>query len=286
VYGATFGNVRLRRDRLVDTISNPASGLSPRFRDRLIAVSLAGRLIDEMTRRSRQPRTKSALQRLGAMLDHAGIHGVRALIIFRLIQLVAVGALALAGAVLGLAYGHKTLLVAGGLVLGYAVPRYVLSRLGRARQVRLGRELPAVLDLLVVCLEAGLGLTESLRTVGRESDRHGGVLGAELATAAAEVSAGVPLPDSLRNLADRAGTDELKSLTAILVQSDQMGTRLGPSLRASADQLAVRRRMYAEEKAQKSAIKMLVPLVLLILPAMMAVVLGPAIIQIVAVFGQ
>src|SRR5216684_3194015 len=91
VYGATFGNVRLRRDRLVDTISNPANGQSPRFRDRLIAVPLAGRLIDEMTRRSRQPRTKSALQRLGAMLDHAGFHGVRALIIFRLIQLVAVG---------------------------------------------------------------------------------------------------------------------------------------------------------------------------------------------------
>jgi tight adherence protein C len=131
----------------------------------------------------------------------------------------------------------------------------------------------------MVCLEAGLGLAEALRLVGRESERHGGVLGAEFATTAGEVTAGVSLSDSLRNLGARVGTEELKSITAILVQSHQMGSRLGPALRASADQLATGRRMQAKEMAQKSAIKMLIPLVVFILPAMMMVVLGPAIIQ-------
>jgi tight adherence protein C len=285
VYAAAFGGVRLRRDRLVGAIAVPTVASPPRLRDRLIETSLAGRLIDEMTRRSRDAlRAKSAHRKLGAMVDHAGFHGARALTIFRLIQLLATGAAAVTGAIISFAFGNVTLLVGGGVVLGYVAPRYILSKLGRTRKIRLGRELPAILDLLVVCLEAGLALTESLRTVGRESDRHGGVLGGELATTAAEVSAGIPLPDSLRNLADRTGHEELKSLTAILIQSDQMGTRLGPALRASAEQLATRRRMLAEEKAQKSAIKMLVPLVLFILPAMMAVVLGPAIIQISAVF--
>jgi tight adherence protein C len=282
-YNAALGGIRLRGDRLAEAIrvrTGPSSL-------RLFETGLAGRLIEKMTRRGREtPTLNSATRRLGTALDHAGFHGTRALIIFRLIQLTTVGAAIVTGAIISLVYGHAILMLAGGITLGYALPRYIVEKLAHARKIRLGRELPAILDLLVVCLEAGLALTESLRTVGRESDRQGGVLGGELATTAAEVSAGIALHESLRNLAERAGTDELRSLTAILVQSDQMGTRLGPSLRASAEQLATRRRMQAEEKAQKSAIKMLVPLVLLILPAMMAVVLGPAVIQIMSVFGS
>lgn len=286
LYRAAFGRSRIRQNRLAEATLPGFAGSSRRFHERLIETGIGGRVIGEMMRRSRTASgLKSGYIKLGTMLDHAGFHGLRALIIFRLIQFVAVGVATTTGIILGLVYGNAILGLSGGVAVGYLLPRYILGRLARARKVRLGRELPAILDLLVVCLEAGLALAESLRTVGRESGHHRGVLGSELAITAAEIGAGIPLAEALRNLGERAGTDELKSLTTLLVQSDQMGTRLGPSLRASAEQLATQRRMKAEEKAQKSAIKMLVPLVLLILPAMMAVVLGPAIIHLMAAFN-
>jgi tight adherence protein C len=163
------------------------------------------------------------------------------------------------------------------------VPRYALRRLGRARQLKIKRELPSVLDLLIVCLEAGVGLTEAFRIVARETARYSGVIGSKLTASAAEMEAGVSLEDSLRALGERTGVADVKSLVALVVQSVKMGTRLGPALRAAAELLVSRRRMQAEENAQKSTIKMLVPLVLLILPAMMIVIIGPAIIQLLSV---
>jgi tight adherence protein C len=106
------------------------------------------------------------------------------------------------------------------------------------------------------------------------------VLGKELATAAAEMGAGVTLEDSMGNLSERTGVEDLKSIGAVIIQSREIGGRLGPSLRAAAELLSAKRRLRAEEAAQKSSVKMLLPLVLLILPAMMIIILGPAIIQI------
>lgn len=106
------------------------------------------------------------------------------------------------------------------------------------------------------------------------------MLGKELTTAAAEMSAGVTLEDSMRNLSERTGVDDLKAVGAVFVQGKEIGGRLGPSLRAAADLLSAKRRLMAEEAAHKSSVKMLLPLVLLILPAMMIIILGPAIIQI------
>jgi tight adherence protein C len=165
------------------------------------------------------------------------------------------------------------------------VTEYLLRKLGAARQAVLARELPAALDLLVVSLEAGLGIGESIKVIGRETERQGRLLGAELSTVAAEMSAGLSLEDSLRNLDERTGVEDIKSLAALIVQCEKMGGRLGPALRSSSELLTTKRRLRAEENAQKSAIKMLIPLVLLILPAMMIVILGPAVIQIIHVLG-
>jgi tight adherence protein C len=291
MYLAIYSAARVSRERLVLTpaISPHTAdrGAANRVGNRLAALAGADRLIGQMTRQSRQSGgLNPTIKRLAVALGQAGYYGMRAVVIFRLSQLASVAAMALLGALVGLLYGRLVLSIVLFALMGYIAPRYILGRIGRQRLRRLGRELPAILDLLMVCLEAGLGLAESLRLVGRESERHGGVLGAELAITAGEVTAGVPLAESLRNLGVRVGTEELKSLTAILVQSHQMGSRLGPALRASAEQLATRRRMHAEEMAQKSAIKMLVPLVIFILPAMMIVVLGPAIIQLMRVLGR
>jgi tight adherence protein C len=136
-----------------------------------------------------------------------------------------------------------------------------------------------------VSLEAGLGIGESIKVIGHETERQGRLLGAELSTVAAEMSAGLSLEDSLRNLDERTGVEDIKSLAALIVQCEKMGGRLGPALRSSSELLTTKRRLRAEEAAQKSAIKMLIPLVLLILPAMMIVILGPAVIQIVHVLA-
>jgi tight adherence protein C len=98
--------------------------------------------------------------------------------------------------------------------------------------------------------------------------------------------AGLRLEDCLRNLGERTGVEDLKSVSSLLIQSEKIGGSLGPALRASADQLVTSRRLRAEEAAQRSAVKMLIPLVLFTLPAMIIVILGPAILQILRVLGQ
>jgi tight adherence protein C len=222
-----------------------------------------------------------ATQRFGTMLTHAGYSGLDKLVIFRVLQIVAILGLALLFMLAAIATAHPPLLsAAAGAAAGYLIPERILRRIVHRRQIRIARELPGTLDLLVVCLEAGVSLMESIRIAARESQRQGRVIGAELTIVAGELNAGLPLEDGLRQLGERTGIDDLKSLTALIIQSERMGSRLGPALRASAEALTTRRRMRAEELAQKSTIKMLVPLVLLILPAMMIFILGPAVLQV------
>jgi tight adherence protein C len=170
--------------------------------------------------------------------------------------------------------------ILGGAVVGYLLPDYVLGKLTQRRKRKILHELPVMIDLLVVTLEAGIGLMEAVRIVGRETSRQGMVLGKELSIAGAEMSAGVLLDDSLRNLAERTGVDDVKAVGAVLIQSKEIGGRIAPALRAAAELLTTKRRLRAEEAAQRSSIKMLVPLVLLVLPAMMIIILGPAVMQI------
>lgn len=249
---------------------------------------LPKRLLDHEVRRLRdlQPR-KPTLQRLQSALTIAGYGGIDAIAIFRVLRVICTGLGLAAGTLIAISLSFPRILLAFlGAFAGYMLPHLALDHLRRKRQARLARELPVILDLLVVSLEAGLSITEAIRLVGKETERQGRQLGAELSAAAAEMVAGVTLGDSLNNLAARTGDDDIRSVAALLVQSEKIGARLGPALRASADQLTAKRRLRAEEAAQKCAIKMLLPLVLLILPAMMIVILGPAVIRIIYVLKQ
>jgi pilus assembly protein TadC len=272
-------------DRLIERGAKIDAGI-PLLRDRPAHAGIAGAMIERMAYCSREGRAQGPKERrLSAALTHAGYAGIDKLIIFRLIQIAVGSMFALSGAFI--AWGNGSLgMEIGALfgILGYIVPNSALRRLGIKRQMKIARELPAILDLMVVCLEAGLGLGESLRLVARESARHGGVLGAELRIVAAEMGTGALLANCLHNMAERCGSGEVKNLVALIVQSDQMGTRLGPALRASGEQCAARRRARAEQKAQRSSVHMLVPLVVFILPAMLIVVLGPAFIQVLGLF--
>jgi tight adherence protein C len=167
-----------------------------------------------------------------------------------------------------------------GFALGAIGPTIYIRRHARVRQMAIARQLSDILDLLVVCVEAGLGLHEAIKVVATESERQGQEIGRELSLVASEISAGATLGQALRNLAERTAVEDIRPLAATLIQSEQLGGQIAPALHASSDALRVRRRLRAEEAAQKTTIKILVPLVLFILPAMMMVIVGPALIQI------
>jgi tight adherence protein C len=196
--------------------------------------------------------------------------------------------LAIGGGALGLLVGvvfHSSLaqplmFAFGGFGLGIFVPSYILGRRARTRQNAISRQLSDVLDLLVVCVEAGMGLYEAIRIVGTECERHGQEIGIELNLVATDISAGATLGQALRGLADRTAVEDIKPLSATLIQSEQLGAQIAPALRSSSDALRMRRRLRAEEDAQKASIKILFPLVIFVLPAMIAVIVGPAMISV------
>jgi len=182
--------------------------------------------------------------------------------------------------VFGAASGRVLLYTIGGLAAGLFVPSYYLGRRARKRQGAIAKQLSDVLDLLVVCVEAGLGLYEAIKIVGTEAERQKQEIGTELSLVSSEISAGASLGQAMRNLADRTAVEDIKPLAATLIQSEQLGAQIGPALHASSDALRTRRRLRAEESAQKASVKILFPLVLFVLPAMIMVIVGPAMIQV------
>ena len=167
-----------------------------------------------------------------------------------------------------------------GITFGLFLPSYYISRRARTRQGAIAKQLSDVLDLLVVCVEAGLGLYEAIKVVGTEAERQKQEIGTELSLVSSEISAGASLGQSMRSLAERTAVEDIKPLAATLIQSEQLGAQIGPALHASSDALRTRRRLRAEEMAAKASVKILFPLVLFVLPAMIMVIVGPAMIQV------
>ena len=176
--------------------------------------------------------------------------------------------------------------IIGGAALGAFAPSYYIGHRARKRQEAIARELSDVLDLLVVCVEAGLGLHEAIKVVGNEVEQQGQIIGRELAMVSAEMASGRSLGEALRAFADRTAVAELKPLASTMIQSEQMGSQIGPTLKASSDAMRAARRLRAEEDAQKATIKILFPLVLFVLPAMLIVIVGPAVLQIIQTLNQ
>ena len=167
-----------------------------------------------------------------------------------------------------------------GAAFGWLAPQYYVKRRIRKRQLSLQRALPDTLDLLVVCVEAGLGLNQALVRVSDEIEHVSEIMSEELVLANLEIRAGTPRDEALRNLGERTGLGDLKSLTAMLVQTDRFGTSIATALRVHSDTMRTKRRQRAEEAAAKTTIKLVFPLVLFIFPAMFVVILGPAVLHI------
>jgi tight adherence protein C len=258
--------------------------------DKAVSDSVGRSLLQWALQRVPAPKKTRATEKLAQTLVQAGFRRSNAVRIFVLMRLVAIAACAIVGLTVGGIYfqaGSKALLVAMiGAGIGFYGPVYYLRKRASKRQENISRELSDVLDLLVVCIEAGLGLFEAIKVVGDETNRQEQAIGGELVLVAGEVGAGATLGEGLRSLADRTAVDDVRPLAATLIQSEQLGAQVGPALRASSDSLRTKRRFRAEEAAQKSTVKILFPLVLFILPAMLLVILGPAIIQAIHTFSS
>jgi len=170
--------------------------------------------------------------------------------------------------------------------IGFFGPNEYVRRMAARRQHEMARGLPNALDLLVVCVEAGLGLNQALVRVSEEIERLSPVLSEQFALVNLEIRAGTPRDDAFRNMGERTGLDDLKSLMAMLIQTDRFGTSIAQALRVQADTLRTKRRQRAEEAAAKTTIKLVFPLVLFIFPAMFVVILGSAMIQIFQALGR
>jgi tight adherence protein C len=177
----------------------------------------------------------------------------------------------------------NVLLALVSAALGYVMPSMALARRAKKRQHRIRLGLPDALDLLVVSVEAGLGLDQALQRVGDELAFAHKDLSDELRLVNLEMRAGKARPDALRNLAERTGVDDLSSLVAMLIQTDKFGTSVAQSLRVHSDTLRTKRRQRAEEAAVKTGVKMVFPLVFCIFPAIWVVTIGPAAIKFVQV---
>src|SRR5882724_6588646 len=191
---------------------------------------------------------------------------------------VLMAAIGFAGVVLFSGFDNVFLL-AGVPGLGFFLPRFILKRMIRDRQQRIRIGLPDALDLTVICVEAGLALDQALMRVGEDLRHAHPELSSEFHLVNLEMRAGKPRVEALQNLAARTGADDIRQLVATLVQTDRFGTSVAQALRVHSDSLRTERRQRAEEQAAKTSIKMIIPLVLFVLPSILVVTLGPAIIQ-------
>jgi tight adherence protein C len=189
---------------------------------------------------------------------------------------------ALAGGGKALGVSDRTLLLLAvlGAGAGLALPGSFLRAKARKRQEAITDALPDALDLMTVCVEAGLGINSAFVRIAEEFRLASPVLSEEFDIVNREMVAGKPRIDALRALADRTGVEDVKSLVAMLIQTERLGTSLATSLRVHSDSLRVRRRQRAEEAAAKTTIKLVFPLVLLLFPALFIVILGPGVLQI------
>jgi tight adherence protein C len=176
-------------------------------------------------------------------------------------------------------------LLIGVTALGFLLPRFILRRMIRDRQNRIRLGLPDALDLTVICVEAGLALDQALMRVGQDLHHAHPDLSDEFHLVNLEMRAGKPRAEALRNLVDRTGVDDIRSLVGTLIQTDRFGTSVAQALRVHSDSLRTERRQRAEEQAAKTTIKMVPPLVIFVLPSIIFVTIGPAVIELIRQLG-
>jgi len=224
------------------------------------------------------PKSKAEASVVQTRLIRAGYRNDSAIKLFYGAKFLTPLILCLLLVVTGLGHYSPVFLYGMALALGFLLPDFWLGNRIAARQARITRGLPDVLDLLVICVEAGLSLDQALQRTAQELHSTRPDLSDELGIVALEQSAGRPRADAWRNLAERTDVDSIRNLVSVLVQSEKFGTSIARTLRIHSDTLRTQRRQKVEEQAAKTTVKLVFPLVLFIFPSIFLVTLGPAVI--------
>lgn len=236
------------------------------------------------------PTSDQEVSQLRMKLTQAGYRakGAQTVLLGMKTAMLCVGAVT--GVVVAASMGYATTGVlaavcfAGGL--GFVAPGMWLDYAVRARQDRIRRGLPDILDLLVVSVESGLALDAAIKRVGEEMQLVHPDLSEEFRIATMEGTMGIPRMEALTNMAERVGLDELRSVISVIAQAERFGTSVAKALRNQGEAMRTKRRQQAEEKAQKTAVKLMIPLVLFIFPAMGIVLAGPAAVNLMEAFSE
>ena len=225
------------------------------------------------------PRSEAEVSVVQQRLIRAGFRSDEAMKVFYGAKVMVPLFLCLLALVSGIGNQNPFFIYIACVGLGFLAPDFALGRMISKRQAQVRRGLPDVLDMLVICVEAGLSLDQATARTAEELRGSQPVLSDELSVVALEQRAGSARSDAWKHFADRTGVDVVRNLVSMLVQSEQFGTSVAKTLRVHSDTLRTKRVQEVEEKAAKLSVKLLFPLVLFIFPSLFVVVLGPAVIM-------
>jgi tight adherence protein C len=287
VYWLLFRPASATAARLQELDDPRGVGSAPTIEHTSVAT-IAERIADPISRLV--PPSAANAKRLQKQLMQAGFRSQAAPAIYRATQLLLMVLLPAGIVLLWMALGRP---VSDGMItavfafaIGFILPRFILNRMVANRHLRITWGLADALDLMVITMEAGLGLNAAMLKVCEElKDVHPDI-SKEFELANLEIRVGRERSEALRNLADRSGVEDLNSLVGMLIQADKFGTSIARAVRVYSDSLRTKRRQRAEQAAQKAAFKLLLPLGALLFPTMFIVILGPALMNISDMLGN
>jgi tight adherence protein C len=283
---ASAATERLKQMQDGTTIS--AAGAVTLTEERPQVAELAERIASPISRLV--PPSAIEARKIQKQLMQAGFRSENAPLIYRALQLISLvifpSAVAFACAVMGRSMSNALLFILFAFVVGFFLPRFLLTRLIKARQQRVRWGLADALDLMVVSIEAGLGLNAAMLRISEELKTVHPDISGEFELANLEIRVGRERDEALRNLAERTGVDDLRSLVAMLIQADRFGTSIARAVRVFSDSLRTKRRQRAEQAAQKAAVKLLFPLACFLFPTLFIAILGPAALNLMDTLGN
>lgn len=280
---AIFTRTRTRADERLEEFRDPTLRAREGIKE---AASASGGMKQMLSKaaptlsKALQPKTDLEANKLKVKLANAGFNTPAAPQIYLAVKVIILGIGAVIGGAIGISMWGLTrnglAATVGGAVFGFYLTEVGLWWLRKSRQEQIFLSLPDALDLLVVCVEAGLGLDAGMRRVSEELADSAKALCEELDLANMQLQMGRKRREVLHDLGVRTGVDDMRALVAILIQADKFGSSIAQALRVQSDSMRVKRRQMAEEKAAQTAVKMIFPLVLFIFPGIFVVLVGPA----------
>lgn len=275
--GSTRSENRLEELRRAKAGKNPRASATDGIKSLLTKAS--PKISDAI-----KPKNEKEVNKMLDKLSSAGIRNDQAIPLFQTIKVVmGVGGLFLGGFGGLLKYGFDVKVFIASAAVGFVffiLPEIILGMMAKKRMEKVFLGLPDALDLMVVCVEAGLGLDQAMRRVAEEMQKSHKVIADEFELCNTQLQMGSTRELVLTDLGARNGVEDLRNLASVMIQVDKFGTSVGKALRTQSDAMRVRRRQIAEEKAAKTAVKMIFPLVLFIFPGIFVVLVGPAAVRV------